>query len=83
MTDLSQALLAVEDPPSFAAFVAALQADLAGDLGDTDAPGHRTYADALTAMIAWARTPAGRSALNDTDPWQAAAKLLVAGAFHD
>lgn len=82
--DLGTLLSRVNDQYSFAAFVEALRREIALAARDPEDPMGRIELDAyLGAIRQWAESPLASASIDDTNPWQAAAKLLVAGYAND
>ncbi len=79
MTDLATALGRVGDHHSFAGFVAVLRRDIAVAARDPDDSAATDLDAFLGAIATWAVSPVARAAIDGNNPWQAAARLLVAG----
>ena len=79
MTDLAAALEGVADQHGFAAFVDILRRDIAIAARDPDDSAATELDPFLAEMANWATSPVGKAAVDGTNPWQAAARMLVAG----
>ncbi len=79
MTDLAAALERVGDQHGFAAFIDVLRRDITIAARDPDDRAATQLDPLLAGMARWAASPVAKAAVDGTNPWQAAARLLVAG----